>query len=80
VAEACWTVPWHAVAVVDVSPAGRPRDRLLPGLQRSRIGLRIRGSAGTLVVDVDEDPRAVLRSWAARGLGHTPRRSRRAGR
>jgi hypothetical protein len=74
--EACWTVPWHAVSVVDVAPAALLRHRLVPGLRRSRVGLRLRASAATLVVEVDEDPRSVLRTWAWRGVGHSPRGTR----
>jgi hypothetical protein len=40
----------------------------------------MRGRAATLLLEVEEDPRALLRAWAARGMGHSPRRSWRADR
>ena len=74
--EACWTMPWSTVAVVDVAPAALWRHRVIPGLRRSLVGLRFKGQAAALVIEVDDDPKALLRSWRLRGMGHSSRGSR----
>ncbi|RZS86824.1 hypothetical protein EV189_2240 [Motilibacter rhizosphaerae] len=75
--ESMWTVPWHAIAVVDVAPASAVARRVVPGLRGSTVRLRLRDGAH-LEVSVDEDADALLHVWSWRGMGD--RVSRRASR
>ncbi|RKS77535.1 hypothetical protein CLV35_1224 [Motilibacter peucedani] len=77
---AAWSVPWESIAVVDVRPAADLRTRLVPGLHRSIVTLRFRAPLAQLVVQVDDDPLAVLRAWQWYGVGERPARQRGADR
>lgn len=78
--EAAWCLPWEALAVVDVRPAGDLRTRLVPGLGRSTVTLRLRGRQADLRVQVEDDARAVLSTWQWWGVGERAARARRADR
>ena len=76
--EAAWSVPWEALAVVEVRPDSELRTRLVPGLRRSVVTLRFRGRSADLRLLVDDDASALLRAWHWWGVGERAVRTRRA--
>ena len=78
--EAAWSVPWDALAVVDVRPATDLRTRLVPGLGRSMVTLRFRGRTAGLLLQVEDDAPALLTAWQWWGVGERATRPRRADR
>lgn len=78
--EAAWSVPWEALAVVDVRPATDLRTRLVPGLGGSTVTLRFRGRNAELRLQVEDDAPALLTAWQWWGVGERATRPRRADR